>query len=134
MPRPGFVSGQCSRSHSGRAVPHTRAHCGRPPAPGRVARRRAAAPRHLGVAHRGALRRAIPPLCLTWRPTAHRGADDGADHLDIAAPRPHPGMAVLALVGVFSPHITGGIVVALLVPAWWLRHCGILCDQGWLTC
>lgn len=29
-------------------------------------------------------------------------------------------VAVLALVGVFSLHITGGIVVALLVSAWWL--------------
>ena len=29
-------------------------------------------------------------------------------------------LAVLALVGVFSVHITGGVIVVLFVAAWWL--------------
>ena len=29
-------------------------------------------------------------------------------------------VAVLALTGVFSVHITGGVVVVLLLAAWWL--------------
>ncbi|GAS90842.1 DUF6541 family protein [Mycolicibacterium brisbanense] len=32
-------------------------------------------------------------------------------------------LAILALVGVFSVHITGGVVTVLLVGAWWLLEC-----------
>ncbi|MUL84335.1 MULTISPECIES: DUF6541 family protein [unclassified Mycolicibacterium] len=39
------------------------------------------------------------------------------------AHRDRIGLAVLATVGVFSVHITGGIVTVLLVAAWWLLEC-----------
>ncbi|MBU9767141.1 hypothetical protein FR943_25335 [Mycobacterium sp. TNTM28] len=39
------------------------------------------------------------------------------------AHRDRIGLAVLATVGVFSVHITGGIITVLLVAAWWLLEC-----------
>lgn len=45
--------------------------------------------------------------------------------LIVSAPahRDRIGLAVLATVGVFSVHLTGGIVTAVLVAAWWLLDC-----------
>lgn len=48
---------------------------------------------------------AVPAFVLTTTTLAHR------DRIP---------MAVLAVVGVFSVHITGGVVAVLLVAAWWL--------------
>ncbi len=63
------------------------------------------------------------PLCPTWRAYGIAVPTIGADHSTVAL-RPHPGGRV---VGVFSLHITGGIVVALLVSAWWLRGTAASC-------
>ncbi|WP_163720891.1 DUF6541 family protein [Mycolicibacterium psychrotolerans] len=66
---------------------------------------------------------AVPVFVLTTTTLAHR------DRIP---------MAVLAVVGVFSVHITGGVVTVLLVAAWWLvealRHPvrGRLTDTGTL--
>ncbi|EFD63928.1 LOW QUALITY PROTEIN: transmembrane protein alanine and leucine rich, partial [Mycobacterium tuberculosis EAS054] len=87
------VSGQCSRSHLARgALTPGRAVVGLLRL-GRVARRRSGGHRRgtLGVVHRGALRRVRYRRYAQPGGLRHRGADDGADHLDIAAPRPHPG-------------------------------------------
>ena len=67
---------------------------------------------------------AVPVFVLTTTTLAHR------DRIP---------MAVLAVVGVFSVHITGGVVTVLLVAAWWLvealRHPvrGRLADTGTLV-
>lgn len=100
---------------------HTRARCGRPPAPrqsGAPPERRAP-PRHsasftavpyvefdtAAMPNLAAYGIAVPTMVLITSTLRHR------DRIPVA---------VLALVGVFSLHITGGIVVALLVSAWWL--------------
>ena len=48
---------------------------------------------------------AVPAFVLITTSLAHRG---------------HIPLAVLALIGVFAVHITGGVVVVTLVTAWWL--------------
>lgn len=66
---------------------------------------------------------AVPVFVLTTTTLAHR------DRIP---------MAVLAVVGVFSVHITGGVVTVLLVAAWWLVEAmrrpvrGRLADTGTL--
>lgn len=131
------VSGQCSRSHLARgALTPGRAVVGLLRL-GRVARRRSGGHRRgtLGVVHRGALRRVRYRRYAQPGGLRHRGADDGADHLDIAAPRPHPGGRASAgrrlLTAHYRRYRRSAVGVGLVA---FSRHCGILCDQGWPTC
>ena len=75
--------------------------------------------RAVGVVHRDSLRRLRHRLDAQPRFLRHRRADHGADRVRTAA-RDRIPLAVLALLGVFSVHITGGVVTVLLVAGWWV--------------